>query len=341
MLSCTGRRAGGNRTDMRRREFFSLIGGVAAVWPLVARAQGKGKQPVIGYLHFATPDYQPAAASFLKGLAEAGYMEGKNFTVEYRWAEGHYDRLPNLASDLVGLGVDLIAAFGPPPARAAKVATSTIPIVFEVGNDAVEAGLVESLARPGGNATGLNILYTQITAKRLELLCQLLPRAKNITLLVNPKSPTAEPSIRDAQAGARSRGVQLSTLNASNDDEIEAAFAQFTKMQGDGLIVAADPFFDTRREQLPVAAARHQVPTIYFEPEFSAVGGLISYGTRLSSVYQQMGNYAGRILKGEKPADLPVEQPTKFELAINLKTARALGIETPRELLFTADEVIE
>src|SRR6202790_1148337 len=327
---------------MRRREFVGLIGGAAALWSLAAKAQGK--VPVIGYLHFATPDYQPAAASFLKGLAETGFIEGKDFSVAYRWAEGHYDRLPAMASELVGLEVDLIAAFGPPPAKAAKAAkaaSSTIPIVFEVGNDAVEAGLVESLARPGGNATGLNILFTQLTAKRLELLCKLLPGAKNITLLVNPKSPTAEPSIRDAQAGARSKGVQLSTLNASNDGEIETAFLEFGKMQSDGLIVAADPFFDTRREQLAAAAARHKVSTIYFEPEFSAVGGLISYGSRLSSVYRQMGIYAGRILKGEKPADLPVEHPTKFELAINLKTARALGIEIPPELLFTADEVVE
>lgn len=331
--------AAGIHTVMRRREFVGLIGGAALFWSRAAKAQGK--LPVIGYLHFATPDYQPAAASFLKGLAETGLIEGKDFSIVYRWAEGHYDRLPAMASGLVELGVDLIAAFGPPPAKAAKMATSTIPIVFEVGNDAVEAGLVNSLARPGGNATGLNILFTQLTAKRLELLCQLLPRAKNIILLINPKSPTAEPSIRDAQAGARSKGVQLSTLNASNDDEIETAFSEFGKTQSDGLIVAADPFFDTRREQLPAAAARHKVPTIYFEPEFSAVGGLISYGSRLSLVYRHMGLYAGRILKGEKPADLPVEQPTKFELAINLKTARALGIETPPELLFTADEVIE
>jgi putative tryptophan/tyrosine transport system substrate-binding protein len=325
---------------MRRRDFITLVGGGAAfLWPLAAKAQGK--VPVIGYLHFAAPDYQPAAASFLKGLAEMGLIEGRDFSVAYRWADGHYDRLPALASELVGLKVDLIAAFGPPPAKAAKAATSTIPIVFEVGNDAVEAGLVKSLARPDGNATGLNILFTQLTAKRLELLCQLLPKAKNITLLINPKSPTAEPSIRNAEAGARSKGVQLSILNASNDDELETAFSEFGKMQSNGLIVAADPFFDTRRQQLPAAAARHRVPTIYFEPEFSAVGGLISYGSRLSSVYSHMGIYAGRILKGEKPADLPVEQPTKFELAINLKTARALGIETPPELLFTADEVIE
>lgn len=339
MLDPTLSSAAGIHIDMRRREFVSLIGGAVALWPLVAKAHGK--EPVIGYLHHATPDYQPAAVNFLKGLAETGYIEGKNCSVEYRWAEGHYDRLPAMASELIGLGVDLIAAFGPPPAKAAKAATSTIPIVFEVGNDAVEAGLVESLSRPGGNATGLNILYTQITAKRLEILCKLLPRAKNITLLVNPKSPTAVPSVRDAQAGARATGVQLSILNASNDGEIEMAFSEFGNMQSDGLIVAADPFFDTRREQLPAAAARHKVPASYFEPEFSAVGGLISYGARLSSVYRQMGIYAGRILKGEKPADLPVQQPTKIELAINLKTARALGIEVPPELLFTADEVIE
>jgi putative ABC transport system substrate-binding protein len=324
---------------MKRRQFIALLSGAAAASSFAARAQGK--PPVIGYLHFASPDYQPAAASFLKGLTETGFIEGRDFSVTYRWAEGHYDRLPSMASELVGLKVDLIAAFGPPPAKAAKLATSKIPIVFEVGNDAVEAGLVSSLSRPGGNATGLNILYTQITGKRLELICQLLPRAKNIVLLVNPKSPTAEPSIRDAQAGARARGVQLSTLNASNDDEIETAFTEFGKIQGDALIVAADPYFDTRREQLPAAAAKHKVPTIYFEPEFSTVGGLISYGTRLSSVYRQMGAYAGRILKGERPADLPVEQPTKFELAINLRTARALGIKPPPELLSTADEVVE
>jgi putative ABC transport system substrate-binding protein len=324
---------------MQRRRFIVLLGG-AATWPLAAHAQ-QPKVPMIGYLHFATPDYEPAAASFFEGLAETGYIEKKDFSVAYRWAEGRYDRLPEMASELVGLNVDLIAAFGPPPAKAAQAATSKTPIVFEVGNDAVEAGLVASLARPGGNATGLNILFTQLTAKRLELLCELLPGAKNVTLLINPKSPTAGPSIRDAQAGAHAKGIQLSLLNASIDSEIEIAFSEFGKLQADGLIVSADPFFDTRRQQLAAAAARHKVPTIYFEPEFSTVGGLISYGPRLSFVYRQMGIYAGRILKGEKPADLPVEQPTKFELAINLKTAKALGIEVPPKLLFTADEVIE
>ena len=325
---------------MKRREFITLAGGAAVAWPLAARAQLPA-MPVIGYFHFATPAYTPTAAPFLQGLKETGYIAGQNVAIEYRWAEGQYDRLPAMAAELVGRKVDLIAAFGPPPAKAAKTATSTIPIVFEVGNDAVEAGLVASLARPGGNATGLSILFTQLTGKRLELLCELIPQARTIALLVNPKSPTAEPSIRGAQEAARAKGVQLSILNASNDGEVETAFSEFGKMRSDGLIVAADPFFDTRREQLAAAAARHKVSTIYFEPEISAVGGLISYGSRLSSVYRQMGIYAGRILKGEKPADLPVEQPTKFELAINLKTARALGIEIPPELLFTADEVVE
>src|SRR6202011_3758533 len=324
---------------MRRREFVGLIGGAAALWSLAAKAEGK--VPVIGYLHFATPDYQPAAASFLKGLAETGFIEGKDFSVAYRWAEGHYDRLPAMASELVALEVDLIAAFGPPPAKAAKTATSTIPIVFEVGNDAVEAGLVASLARPGGNATGLSILFTQLTGKRLELLCELIPQARTIALLVNPKSPTAEPSIRGAQEAARAKGVQLSILNASTESEIDAAFATFVNLRADGLIIAADPFFDTRRQQLVAPAARYRVPTIYFEREFSAAGGLISYGTSLPAVYRQMGVYAGRILKGENPANLPVEQPTKFEMIINLKTAEALGLTVPPKLLFTADEVIE
>ena len=324
---------------MRRREFVTLLGGAAAAWPLGSRAQKA--RPVIGYLHFAAPTYTPAATAFLQGLQEAGYVEGQNVALEYRWAEGQYDRLPAMAADLVGRKVDLIAAFGPPPARAAKNATSTIPIVFEVGNDAVEAGLVESLARPGGNATGLSILFTQLTSKRIELLCELIPQARTIALLVNASSPTAEPSIRGAQEAASTKGLQLSILRASTESEIDAAFATFVNLHADGLIIAADPFFDTRREQLVVPAARHRVPTIYFEREFSAMGGLISYGSSLPAVYRQMGIYAGRILKGEKPADLPVEQPTKFELVINLKTARTLGLNVPSHLVSTADEVID
>jgi putative ABC transport system substrate-binding protein len=308
--------------------------------PLAAYAQQKAT-PVIGYLHFATPDYVPGVNAFLQGIRERGYVDGENLRVEYRWAEGHYDRLPALASDLVARKVDLIAAFGPPPARAAKNATSAIPIVFEVGNDAVEAGLVESLPRPGGNATGFSILFTQITAKRVDLLCELVPRAKKIALLVNPASPTAAPSIRGAEEGVRSRGVQLSIVEASTESEIDGALASVVGSQGDGLVASADPFFDTRRVQLVSAADRHRVPTIFFEREFCAFGGLISYGSSLTDVYREMGIYAGRILNGEKPADLPVVQPTNFELIINLKAAKVLGLNVPEKLLATANEVIE
>jgi putative ABC transport system substrate-binding protein len=325
---------------VQRREFIALIGGAAVALPLPVRAQTSA-MPVIGYLHFAKPEYTPNVAEFLQGLGDQGFVEGKNVAFEYRWAEGQYDRLPAMAAELVARKVDLIAAFGPPPARAAKNATSTIPIVFEVGNDAVEAGLVESLARPGGNATGLSILFTQLTGKRLELLCELIPGARTIGLLVNPKSPTAAPSIKGAEEAAAAKGVKLLTLNASTETEIDAAFAAFAAAKADGLIIAADPFFDTRRGQLVAPAAQFRVPTIYFEREFAAVGGLISYGSSLPAVYRQMGVYAGKILKGEKPSELPVEQPTKFELIINLKTAKAMGLSVPAKLMFTADEVIE
>ena len=324
---------------MKRRAFIMLLGSAAASAPLAVR--GQQPMPVIGYFHFATPAYTPTAAAFLQGLKETGYVEGQNVAIEYRWAEGQYDRLPAMSADLVDRKVDLIAAFGPPLARAAKNATSTIPIVFEVGNDAVAAGLVASLARPGGNATGLSILFTQLTPKRLELLCELLPRARTIALLVNPNSPTAEPSIRDTQEAARAKGVQLSILNASTESGIDAAFGTFANAPADGLIIAADPFFDTRRAQLVAPAARYRIPTIYFSRESVAAGGLISYGSSLAGVYRQMGLYAGRILKGEKPADLPVEQPTKFEMAINLKTAKALGLDVPPSMVGRADEVIE
>jgi putative ABC transport system substrate-binding protein len=325
---------------MKRRAFITLLGGAAASLPFAARAQQKSL-PVIGYFHFATPAYTPTAVAFLQGLKETGYVEGQNVAIEYRWAEGQYDRLPAMVAGLVERKVDLIAAFGPPLARAAKNATATIPIVFEVGNDAVAAGLVDSLARPGGNATGLSILFTQLTPKRLELLCELLPQASTIALLVNPNSPTAEPSIQGAQEAARAKGVQLSILNASTESEIDVAFATFDNARADGLIIAADPFFDTRREQLIGPASRYKMPTIYFSNESVAAGGLISYGSSLADIYRQMGVYAGRILKGEKPADLPVEQPTKFEMVINLKTANALGLTVPPRLMFTADEVIE
>jgi putative ABC transport system substrate-binding protein len=324
---------------VKRREFLTLAGGAAASAPFAARAQAP--MPVIGYFHFATPEYAPTPAPFLQGLRETGYIAGQNVAIEYRWAEGQYDRLPAIAAELADHKVDVIAAFGPPLALAAKNATSTIPIVFEVGNDAVAAGLVASLARPGGNATGLSILFTQLTPKRLELLCELIPQAKVIALLVNPDSPTAEPSIRRSEEAARAKGVQLAIVNASTESEIDAAFAKLASLQVDGLIIAADPFFDTRRAQLVSPAARYKIPTIYFAREATVSGGLISYGSSLSDAYRQMGIYAGRILKGEKPTDLPVQQPTTFELIINLKTARALGLTVPPTLLGTADEVIE
>jgi putative ABC transport system substrate-binding protein len=324
---------------MQRRDFIAMVGSAMA-WPLAAHAQRR-PMPVIGYLHFATPNYIPASDSFLRGLKDFGFVEGQNVALEYRWAQGDYDRLPAMAAELVGLGVDLIAAFGPPPAKAAKNATSTIPIVFEVGNDAVEAGLVTSLAQPGGNATGLSILFVQITPKRLELLCELLPDARIIGLLVNPKSPTAQPSMRSAAEAAQAKGVKLSVLNASTVADIQAVFSAAASSGVRGMIVSADPFFDTQRELLVTVAAREKLPAVYFEDEFPNAGGLISYGSSLAEVYRQMGLYAGKILKGAKPSELPVEQPTKFRMAINLKTARELGITVPPRLVATADEIID
>jgi putative ABC transport system substrate-binding protein len=324
---------------MQRRKFMMIAGGAMAL-PLTAHAQRRS-MPVIGYLHFAEPTYVPSANDFLQGLKEAGFVDGQNVAVEYRWAEGRYDRLPAMAADLAALKVDLIAAFGPPSAIAAKHATSMIPIVFEVGNDAVEAGLVDSLPRPGGNATGLSILFVQLTPKRLELLCELVPDARTVALLVNPNSPTAAPSMRGAPEAAKTKGVELLILKATNEKEIDAAFEAAVTASAGGLIVAADPFFDTRRRQLVATAARAKMPTIYFENEFSIAGGLMSYGASLASVYRRMGNYSARILKGEMAAELPVEQPTTFQTVINLKTARELGITVPTKLLATADEVIE
>jgi putative ABC transport system substrate-binding protein len=329
---------------MMRRDFNTLLGGLAAApWILrggAGRAQTRS-MPVVGYLHFATADYSPNAPAFLQGLGDIGYVEGQNVAVEYRYAEGHYDRLPALAAELVGRKVDVIAAFGPPPARAAKNATSTIPIAFEVGNDPVASGMVNSLARPGGNATGVGILFTQLTAKRLEQLTELVPDAKVIAVLVNPNSPTAEPTVTEAQEAARAKGIQVSIVNARNEAEIDAAFASLAGLRADGLIVGADPFFDSRRLQLTAIAARYRIPTSYFEREFIALGGLISYGSSLTTIYRMVGNYAGRILKGEKPADLPVQQPTTFELVINRKIADTLGLTVPQALLAQANEVIE
>ena len=297
--------------------------------------------PVIGYLHFASPSLAPTPAVFLQGLCEAGYVEGHNVAIEYRWAEGRYERLPALARDLVDRQVDVIAAFGPPAAHAAHSATSTIPIVFAVGTDPVADGLVASLARPGGNLTGMSNLAVELVPKRLELLTELVPQAKVVALLVNPTNAYTEPMIRDVQEAARTKGVQLPILNAGSESEIDAAFASLVQLQAGGLVVGTDPFFASQHEQLLALAARHAIPATYDFRDFAAAGGLISYGTSLTGTYRQLGIYAGRILSGAKPTELPVQQPTTFELVVNLKTAKALGLTVPPSILARADEVIE
>jgi putative tryptophan/tyrosine transport system substrate-binding protein len=326
---------------MRRREFISLLSGAAAAWPFAVRAQ-QPAVPVIGLLGgFAPGFYAPYVAAFRGGLSETGYVEGQNLAIEYRWAEGNYDRLPALAGDLVGRKVDVIATFnGPVPARAAKNATATIPIVFVTG-DAIGDGLVASLARPGGNLTGVSILAVELTPKRLEMLSELVPQARVIALLVNPNNPQTEGVIRDVQEAVRAKGIQLPILKASTESEIAAAFASLVQLQAGALVVGSDPFFNSRREQLVVLASRHAIPASYEWREFAESGGLISYGTSLTGIYRLAGIYAGKILKGAKPADLPVQQPTKFELVINLNTVKALGLTIPRSLLVQADEVIE
>jgi putative tryptophan/tyrosine transport system substrate-binding protein len=322
---------------MRRRELMLVLGGaMTAVGGL--RAQQKA-MPVIGYL--SSTSAGAGLAAFHQGLSETGYVEGQNVAIEYRWAEGHYDRLPALAADLVGRKVDVIAAFGVPSTLAAKTATSTIPIVFAVGTDPVKDGLIASLARPGGNLTGLAFLNVELMAKRLELLSELVLQAGVIALLVNPTNPLTEPMIRDVQEAARAKGVQLRILKASSASEIDAAFATLVELHASALVVGADPFFYSRRDQLLALAGHHAVPAIYYLREFVAAGGLISYGASFISVFRQLGVYAGKILKGARPTDLPVQQPTTFELVVNLKTAEALGLTVPPSILARADEVIE
>ena len=324
---------------MRRRELMLLLGG-AVIAPRALRAQQK-PMPVIGFLNGTSPG--PAAAfvaAFRQGLSETGYIEGQNLAIEYRWAEGRYDELPALAADLVGRKVDVIATGGTPSVLAAKGATSTIPIVFGSG-DPVEGGVIASLSRPGGNLTGFSGMSTELTPKRLELLSELVPQAKVIALLVNPNNASAEPMMRDVQEAARAKGVQLHILKAGTESEVDAAFATLVELHAGALVVAGDSFFSNRREQLVALAARHAVPAIYDWREWPAAGGLISYGTSPKAVRRQVGTYAGRILKGAAPADLPVQQPTTFELVVNLKTAKALRLTVPPSILACADEVIE
>jgi ABC-type uncharacterized transport system substrate-binding protein len=326
---------------MNRRTLITLIGGGAA-WPLAARAQ-QTRMPVIGFLHSASPrPYAGLLAAFRQGLSEAGYVEGRNVTIEFRWAEGRYDRLPALAAELVQLKVALIAAAGGEPSPlAAKAATSTIPIVFTAGGDPVEAGLVASLNRPGGNLTGTTIMGLQMGSKRLDLVRQLVPAAAHVTMLVNPKFPTVPGEVRDIEDAAQALGIRITVLDASTESEIEVAFETMGREKADALIVATDPFLLAQRGQLVRLAAHHRVPTIYFLREFVDAGGLISYGPNIANGYRQAGLYAGQILGGANPAMLPVLQPTHFLLFLNVKAAKALDLAIPDKLLALADEVLE
>jgi putative ABC transport system substrate-binding protein len=325
---------------LNRRDLL-ILGSTAIALPLAARAQQKA-MPVIGYLVTGSPGPNaPFAAALREGLRETGYVEGQNLAIEYRWAEGHYDRLPALGADLVARNVDVIAAGGDAAALAAKNASSTIPIVFFGGGDPVAMGLVTSFARPGGNLTGVAFMAAQLIAKRLELLSELVPQARVIALLVNPNDPNAERFIGDVQEAAHTKGLQLHILRASTESEIDGIFASLVQLQAGALVVSPNAFFGSRHDQLIGLASRHAVPTIYATREFAAAGGLISYGASLTSVFRQLGIYAGKILKGAKPADLPVEQPTRFELVVNLKSAQALGLTVPQSILARADEVIE
>ncbi|MFZ0029013.1 MAG: ABC transporter substrate-binding protein [Pseudolabrys sp.] len=324
---------------MRRREFITLLGG-AATWPLVARAQ-QPTMPVIGFLNGASPKaYAQSISGFLQGLKEMGYIEGQNVTIEYRWAEGRYARLQEMAADLIRGQVSVIVA-NTPAAPVAKAATTNIPIVFLSGDDPVANGLVASLNRPGGNVTGISLISGVLGGKQLGVLHELIPSARSIAFLTNPTNPISTEYVTGAQEAARNLGAEIHVVSASTEAEIDKAFASLSQLRADALVVAPDTFFIVRRDRIVALAANHATPTIYPFREFAVAGGLMSYGANLPDLFRQAGIYAGRILKGTRPADLPVTQPTTFELLINLKTAKALGIAVPPTLLARADEVIE
>jgi putative tryptophan/tyrosine transport system substrate-binding protein len=324
---------------MRRRDFFKFIAGSATAWPLIARAQ-QPMMPVIGFLSTSSADASRIAA-FRQGLAQAGYVEGQNVTIEYRWAEDRSERLPSLATDLVHRQVAVIAAPTTPAALAAKAATTTIPIVFTTIGDPVQLHLVASLNRPGGNVTGVTQTNVEITPKRLQLLHELVPTARVMALLVNPTNPFVETETKELQAAAGSLGLELHVLNASAERDFDGVFAKLIQLQAGGLVITGDALFNTWTEQLAGLGLRHAVPTIYQSRKFAASGGLLSYGTDFTETYRLAGNYTGRVLNGDKPADLPVQQATRVEMYINLKTAKRLGLNVPNTLIGRADEVIE
>jgi putative ABC transport system substrate-binding protein len=328
--------------NIARRKFIAALGGATVAWPLAARAQ-QPAMPVIGFLNSASPQpWENYVAGFRAGLKEIGYIDGQNVAIEFRWAEGRYDRLPELAADLTRHKVAvLVATGGTPSMMAAKAATATIPIVFTTGSDPVRLGFVTSLNRPGGNITGVNLFAASMEGKRLGLLRALLPGVRLIAVLLNPNEPNYAFQLRDVQEPAAAIGQQIHVLLASNISDIDVAFATAVQLRGGAMLVGSDPFFNSQRDKIVALAARYSIPTIYEQREYVLAGGLMSYGTNLSDGYRQAGVYAGRILKGEKPGDLPVVQSTKFEFVINLKTARALGIEVPPSLSAEADEIIE